>query len=241
MRRPFAFGPPMTSPDQEAPAPGRWLAVLNQGWVVPGAGLALVLFLVVHLVGVALAVLDPVGFERFALALHRQTWLTAFELLLAAGLLLHPLLALLRTLLNRRARGPAAALLRSRRAGGFEAAAALAGRWAPWSGGLLLVFLVVHLRQLRLPRPPAGAELEALLGVLQAPVTLALYALAGLAVALHLLQGTESAHRSLGWLEPANRERIRWLGRGLALLLGGGFALVPLLLVLRSPLEVLAP
>lgn len=230
----------MTSPAPEAVAPGRRIAALSQGWLVPASGLALVLFLVAHLAAVALAVLDPAAFERFAEALHRQAWLPASELLLAAALLLHPLLALLRTLLNRRARGPAAAPLRSRRGGGFEAAAALAGRSAPWSGALLLLFLLVHLRQLRLPRPPAGGELEALLEALQAPASLALYALAGLAVALHLLQGHESAHRSLGWLEPANRERIRWLGRGLALLLGGGFALVPLLLVLRPPLEALA-
>ena len=221
----------------EAAAPGRWIAALSRGWLVPAAGLALVLFLVVHLAGVALAPVNPAAFERFAEVLHRQLWLPALELLLAAALLLHPVLALWRAWLNRRAKGAMAAPLRSRRGGGLEGLSALAGRWAPWSGSLLLVFLLVHLRQLRLPRPPAGAELSALLAALQAPASLALYGLAGLAVMLHLLQGTESAHRSLGWLEPANRERIRWLGRGLALLLGGGFALVPLLLVIRFPLS----
>lgn len=226
----------MHPPAPEAAAPGRRIAALSRGWLVPGAGLALVIFLVVHLAGIAVAPLNPAAFERFAALLHRQPWLPPLELLLALALLLHPLLALLHALLNRRAKGASAAPLRSRRSGGFEAAAALAGRWAPWSGSLLLVFLVVHLRQLRLPRPPAGAELAALQAALQAPASLALYGLAGLAVALHLLHGTESAHRSLGWLEPANRERIRWLGRGLALLLGAGFILVPLLLVLRQPL-----
>jgi succinate dehydrogenase / fumarate reductase cytochrome b subunit len=52
-------------------------------------------------------------------------------------------------------------------------------------------------------------------------------------VAFHLLQGNESAHRSLGWLEPVNRERIRWAGRALALSLGAGFSLVPIALVLQ--------
>jgi hypothetical protein len=59
--------------------------------------------------------------------------------------LLHPLLALLRSASNRQARGAVAGPQRSRRDGGLEAAAALAGRWAPWSGALLLVFLVVLL------------------------------------------------------------------------------------------------
>lgn len=230
----------MPAPASDVAAPDRWLAALSRGWLVPIAGLALVLFLIAHLAGVSLAVLDPAAFERFAPVLHRQLWLPGFELLLAAALALHPLLALLRSLRNRRARGPVAEPLRSRRTGGFEAVAALAGRWAPWSGVVLLLFLVVHLRQLRLPRPAAGAELETLLAALRSPLGLTLYGLAALAVALHLLQGVESAHRSLGWLEPANREPIRWLGRGLALLLGAGFALVPLLLVLRPPLQALA-
>ena len=103
-------------------------------WLIPISGLALVLFLVVHLAGVSLALLDPMGFEQLADVLHRQPWLPPLEVALAAALLLHPLLALLRSASNRRARGAVAGPQRSRRDGGLEAAAALAGRWAPWSG-----------------------------------------------------------------------------------------------------------
>jgi succinate dehydrogenase / fumarate reductase cytochrome b subunit len=60
-------------------------------------------------------------------------------------------------------------------------------------------------------------------------------------VGLHLLQGYESAHRSLGWLEPGNRERIRWAGRALALLLGAGFSVLPIALVLRASLAAGMP
>ena len=211
------------------------------GWLIPISGLLLVLFLVVHLAGVSLAVLDPAGFEQLAEALHRQSWLPPLEVALAAALLFHPLLALVRFLANRHARGAVAGPQRSRRGGGLEAAAALAGRWTPWSGALLLVFLVVHLVQLRLHRPVAGAELEALLAALASPFSLGLYGLAGAAVGLHLLQGNESAHRSLGWLTPANRDRIRGLGRALALLLGAGFGLVPIALVLKNSLVTVQP
>ena len=211
------------------------------GWLIPISGLLLVLFLVVHLAGVSLAVLDPAGFEQLAEALHRQSWLPPLEVALAAALLFHPLLALVRFLANRHARGAVAGPQRSRRGGGLEAAAALAGRWTPWSGALLLVFLVVHLVQLRLHRPVAGAELEALLAALASPFSLGLYGLAGAAVGLHLLQGHESAHRSLGWLEPANRERIRGAGRALALTLGAAFSLLPIALVLRASLAAGTP
>ena len=56
---------------------------------------------------------------------------------------------------------------RRRRARG--ALAALAARVIPWSGALLVLFLVVHLLQLRWDRPPAAAELAALRAVLAAP------------------------------------------------------------------------
>lgn len=204
---------------------GFWIAV---------TGLGLVLFLAVHLGGVAVALLDPVGFEHLATALHRQAWLPWLEVgLLAAGLG-HPLLSLHRAHANRQARGPVAGPLRSRRLGPWESLAALAARLIPWSGALLLLFLVVHIGQLRWHRPAAGAELAAVLAVLQAPWCLTLYAVAGAAAGLHLLHGTESAVRRLGMLEPANGAALRLGGRGLALLLGAGFTLLPLALVWRS-------
>ncbi len=188
------------------------------------------LFLVLHLAGVALAPLAPERFIAWADGLHRQPWLPAAELLLLAAGLAHPALSLARLVANRRARGPAPALLVSRRA---DPLASLAARSAPLSGGLLLLFLAVHLVQLRLPRPDPGLELVRLQAALAAPAALALYLAAALALGLHLLHGVEAAHRGLGLLDPGNGGRIRRWGRGLALLMAAGFGLVPLLLVLQ--------
>jgi len=212
---------------------------LTRALLLSGSALALVLFLVLHLAGVSLALLAPAGFEAFSAWLHGRLWLPAMELALALALLLHPLLALARWLSNRSRVGLQPALRRSRRGGGLEGLAALSGRLLPYSGALLLVFLVVHLGQLRWSRPPAGSELPALEAALASPAALLLYTLAGLALALHLLHGIESAHRSLGWLTAGadgsgNGGRIRSLGRALALLLGGGFSLLPFALVLAA-------
>jgi succinate dehydrogenase / fumarate reductase cytochrome b subunit len=193
-----------------------------------------VLFLAVHLGGVGLALVDPIGFERFATSLHHQAWLPWLEVALLAAGLGHPLLSLQRARANAQARGPAGGPLRSRRQGPWESLTALAARLIPWSGSLLLLFLAVHLAQLRWHRPPAGAELATVLTVLGAPWCLALYVVAGAAAGLHLLHGTESAVRRLGLLEPANAAALRLGGRGLALLLGAGFSLVPIALVLRT-------
>ncbi len=93
----------------------------------------------------------------------------------------------------------------------------------------------MHLLQLRWHRPPAGAELAALRAVLLSPWNQLLYAAAGIAAGLHLLHGLEGAHRSLGWLEPTRRDLLRHGGRLLALLVGGGFVLVALVLSLGLP------
>ena len=79
-----------------------------------------------------------------------------------------------------------------------------------------------------------------MLAVLRAPWCLALYAAAGVAAGLHLLHGAESAVRRLGLVEPANMAALRLGGRGLALLLGAGFALLPLALVWRPAAPLLA-
>ncbi|MEA5410937.1 succinate dehydrogenase, partial [Synechococcus sp. BA-120 BA3] len=90
---------------------GFWIAV---------TGLALVLFLAVHLGGVLLALVDPPTFERYAASLHLQGWLPWLEVALLAAALAHPLLSLHRAHVNRQARGPAAGPLRSRRQGPWE-------------------------------------------------------------------------------------------------------------------------
>jgi succinate dehydrogenase / fumarate reductase cytochrome b subunit len=211
----------MTAPDRPSSVPAVGVAV---------SGLLLALFLVVHLAGLVPALVNPAAFERYAAVLHRQPWLPVVEAALLVALLFHPLLALRRAILLARARGTAPALRRSRREGPGDGLAALAAVQAPAIGGLLLAFLALHLLQLRWHRPAEGQELEALQSVLRSPASLLLYTAGSLAAGLHLFHGHEAAHRSLGLLDPVNGARIRAWGRLLALLLGGGFALLALLL-----------
>lgn len=210
------MGPPVD--DEPMGARTAWTAA---------SGLALTLFLIVHLGGVALAPLDPAAFEAYAAALHASPWLPAAELALLGIGLGHAGFSLAKVVANRRA-GNTAALV-TRRA---DPLAALAARAQPMGGVALLGFLIVHLLQLRWPRPAAGGELAALHAVLSQPASLLLYLAAAAAVALHLFHGSEAAHRSLGLLDPANGSRIRAAGRALALLVGGGFAAVAVLVAL---------
>lgn len=195
---------------------------------IPITAAILILFVLAHGLGAALAVLDPAGFESYATALHHAPWLPPLELTLALAGLVHLALTLQRVVTNRRARGVATyGQWRSRR---LQPLTALAGRTAPFSGALLLLFLAVHLGQLRWPRPGDGLERQTLLLALASPWALGLYVLAGVALGLHLLHGAESLARSLGWLDETNATGLRLASRALAALIGGGFALLPLAL-----------
>ena len=224
--------------DSPSPAPGRatpaqlaaaTAPAIATGPAIAATGLMLVLFVLAHLVGLLLATSNPAAFELYATALHAKPWLPVVELALAAVVVVHGLLTAATVITNRQAGN--GAVLVSRRA---DPLAALAARTAPWSGSVLLVFLVVHLRQLRWPRPGPGEELARLLQALDQPWALVLYGAAGLALGLHLFHGGEAAHRSLGLLDPASAGPIRGATRWLALLVGAGFVLVTLVLAVQE-------
>ena len=191
------------------------------------SGLLLVLFLGVHVVGLLPALIAPMQFEQYATALHQQPWLPVLEVSLAATAAAHLICTVAKTLRNRRAGNTAA--LRSRRGQPLEA---LASRSKIALGVITLGFLLLHLQQLRWPRPVDGLEREVLLQVLLQPISLVVYSAGSLAIGLHLLHGAEAAHRNLGLLTPANGPSIRWGGRLLASGIGGGFLLISLGLAL---------
>ena len=191
------------------------------------SGLLMVLFLVVHLAGLLPALIAPAQFELYATALHHQPWLPILEVSLATTAAVHLIFTAAKTLRNRRAGNTA--VLRSRRGRPIEA---LASRSKVAAGVITLGFLTLHLQQLRWPRPVDGLEREVLLKVLQQPTSLLVYGLGSLAIGLHLLHGAEAAHRNLGFLNPANGPSIRWGGRLLATVIGGGFLLISLGLAL---------
>ena len=191
------------------------------------SGLLLVLFLLVHLAGLLPALIAPVQFELYATALHQQPWLPLLEISLAATAATHLIFTVAKTLRNQRAGNTSA--LRSRRGRPLEA---LASRSKVAAGVVTLGFLALHLQQLRWPRPSDGLEREVLQQVLRQPISLVVYAAGSLAIGLHLLHGAEAAHRNLGLLSPANSPNIRWGGRLLAMVIGGGFLLISLGLAL---------
>jgi len=188
--------------------------------LLASSGLVLLAFLIAHLIGVAIATIAPMRFEQYANALHHSWWLPLIEALLLCFAVVHAGLSLNKTLENWLNAGNHAKL-RSRRE---DPLGSWSARLQPIGGLTLLLFLAIHLKQLRLPRPTPGLEVLRLSSSLHSPLILGLYCAACLALSLHIIQGGESAQRSLGLLTPQNASMIRLSARAVGVLLGLGFA-----------------
>ncbi len=189
--------------------------------LLSSSGLLLVFFLIIHLGGLLFALLSPIGFEIYATDLHSASWLRLIEVVLIIALLVHVSLTITKVVKNNQV-GNSANLV-SRRNDLF---AAFAARTQPIGGILIFFFLLIHLAELRFPRPENGTELSTLREVLNSPTPILIYLVGSVSVSLHVLHGIESAQRSLGLLTSDNAELIRLIGRGISLLLGFGFILV---------------
>jgi len=190
-----------------------------------GSGLLLVFFLIIHLIGLFLAVIDPISFELYASALHSASWVILCEFSLVAIALIHIFLTFTKVLRNFQNRNTGNLVSRRK-----DFLAIFAARSQPIGGIVLLSFLLIHLRQLRFPRPSDGSELSVLQYILSSPVNSSVYIFGSLALFLHLFHGIESSQRSLGLLTPLNSSLIRAFGRGLSVIISVGFVLVTALL-----------
>lgn len=120
--------------------------------------------------------------------------------------------------------------------------AALRTGWMRWGGVFLLLFIVWHLLHFTIvrisPNPDAtGPDVEnnpyqLLVASFQVPWMTLIYALAMVALALHLAHGVFSAMQTLGWTSsPASYRRAQLLGNVSAVVIAGGFLLTPLLIL----------
>ena len=193
--------------------------------VLASSGLFLVFFLVVHLLGLLLASINPILFELYASELHSASWVILCEFVLVAVAFTHILLTF-KKVINNIQNGNTANLVSRRK----DFLAIFAARLQPIGGVLLLTFLFIHLRQLRFPRPPDGSEISTLQQLLSSQVNSGFYIMGVLALFLHLFHGIESSQRSLGFLTPLNSSLIRTLGRSFSFIISAGFVLVTALL-----------
>lgn len=198
-------------------------------------------FAMVHLYGNLKVYLGPESFNAYAAWLREALYplvphegvLWALRIVLVIALVLHIWGALVLTARNRRARGPHRARPRG--------ATALLARSMLATGLVLLAFLVVHVLDMTLgvvplapaghtPAPEGGSHAYAnLIASFERPWAAYGYAVAMLALAIHLLHGLMTAATDLGVGGRRLRSAVRLLAVACAVAVVLGNALIPLL------------
>jgi len=179
------------------------------------SGLVLVFFIAVHLAGVIFAGINPDAFEIYASNLHSSLFLPYSEIVLATTFIIHIFLTLKKVLKNISSGNKA--ILKTRR---NDYLGVLASKVQPFTGVILASFLIIHLLQLRFPRPDDNLELISLKSKLGGVHILVLYSLASISLFFHMVQGIESGHRSLGILSQSNSLKIRYISRFISIFFG---------------------
>jgi succinate dehydrogenase / fumarate reductase cytochrome b subunit len=196
-------------------------------------GLALFAYLILHLAGNAAIFLGPDAFNTYSHFLISNPLIVPIELALLLIFLIHIYKAMTMWMANRRARPVGYAKKELAR---HTSRKSIASSTMIGSGLLIAVFIVVHVKQFKYGtfylvegsdavRDLYRTEIE----VFSEPLWVAFYVIATLLVALHLRHGIASSLQSLGLDHPKYTRRITAWGVALAVVIGGGLAVIPVL------------
>jgi succinate dehydrogenase / fumarate reductase, cytochrome b subunit len=194
-------------------------------------GLGLFAYLILHLAGNALIFAGQDTFNAYSHTLISNPLLIPIEIGLLAIFLIHIYKTVTMFLRNQSARP--VRYLKKERAGGTSRKS-LASSTMIASGLVILLFVIIHVKQFKYGsyyqvageasvRDLYRTEVE----VFQHPLWVAFYVMATLIVALHLRHGIASAFQSLGLDHPLYTRRLTRWGIVLAVIIGGGLALIP--------------
>lgn len=199
-------------------------------------GVALFIYLILHLAGNALIFAGPELFNEYSHKLISNPLILPIEIGLLAIFLLHIYKALTMWTANRAARPVAYA---KKELAGHTSRKSVASSTMIGSGLFLLVFVIIHVKQFKFGswyqltdstvRDLYRTEVE----VFQNPFWVAFYVVATLLVGLHLRHGIASAFQSLGLDHPVYTRRLTVIGIAFALLIGIGLAIIPVWVYFR--------
>lgn len=203
------------------------------------SGLALVLFIIVHLIENLLLYGGPGAYNAYVETLQSFGWiLTIAEIGLASLFLIHAVLAIRITKTNHDARGSQRYAMNKSK--GDPSRSSVASRNMIWTGVILLAFLVYHIWQFRfgpgmsegyiaqVGNQPARDLYRLVLEVFSHPLHVGIYLAVMIFLGAHIRHGFWSAFQSLGAMTPKLSKPIYAMGLLLGLILALGFITIPL-------------
>jgi succinate dehydrogenase / fumarate reductase cytochrome b subunit len=198
-------------------------------------GIALVLYLILHLVGNALVFLGPETFNGYSHRLLSNPLIIPIELGLLAIFVLHIFKTVKMYIDNRRARPTGYEM---KRMAGHTSRKSIASTTMIWTGLVTLAFVVIHLKQFKFGELYTVGETEVRdlyrleMELFENPVTVAFYVVAMLLIGFHLRHGISSSLQSLGVDDPRWTPRFLAFGTILALVIAGGLGIIPVVVYL---------
>jgi succinate dehydrogenase / fumarate reductase cytochrome b subunit len=209
-----------------------WQSTVGKKIVMAVTGIIGILFVIGHMAGnLQMFYPDaPAVMKHYAELLRTSMpLLWAIRIGLLSAVVLHAVAAYQLTMLSKAARPEAYAVRRPQ-------VTTLAARTIRWGGVLLLAFIVFHLLHLTIGAVhPQFTHLDPYNNVrlgLANPLVAGFYVLAMLALGLHLYHGSWAVVRTLGVAQPSTQPLKRKLALVLAIVVAGGFIVVPVAAVL---------
>jgi succinate dehydrogenase / fumarate reductase cytochrome b subunit len=198
--------------------------------VIGITGLALLLYLIIHIAGNLLVFFGPDVFNEYAYTLEGNPLIPVIEIGLLVIFLVHVYKTISMFLDNQRAR-PVKYVQKKR--AGAPSRKSVASSTMILSGLWMLAFIVIHVRAFRYgteyPWPAGGRDLYRLeMENFGNPLVVAFYVVSMLVVGSHLWHGASSAFQSLGVDHPAWTPRALVGGKIVAVLIAGGFIFIAL-------------
>jgi succinate dehydrogenase / fumarate reductase cytochrome b subunit len=194
-------------------------------------GLALFVYMILHLVGNALIFGGRDLFNEYSHALVSNPLIIPIEIALLVIFVLHVYKAVTNYIANTRAR-PVRYV--KKEYAGHTSRKSLASSTMIVSGLFILLFVLIHVKQFKYgawyqtesPDPVRDlyrTELE----VFKQPFWVLFYVVGTLTVGLHLRHGIASGFQSLGLDHPLYTRRLTTWGIAFAIIIGGGLAIIP--------------
>jgi succinate dehydrogenase / fumarate reductase, cytochrome b subunit len=102
----------------------------------------------------------------------------------------------------------------------------------PYTGFFILIFLVIHLSGFRLEVNSGRTVYEIMTGAFASPLTVAIYTLAVLVVAVHISHGFWSLFQTVGFNHAKYSPLIARVGVAFAIIVAAGFGFIPVYLLM---------
>ena len=194
-------------------------------------GLLLFAYLLLHLAGNLMVFAGAETFNHYAHALAGNPLVVPAEIALLLLFLVHIYKTVTMWTANQRARNVG---YEKKSWAGHTSRKSLASTTMIWSGLFTLAFVVVHVAHIKfgawydIGDPPIRDLYRTEVEVFSNPVWVAVYVFAMVLIGFHLRHGIASAFQSVGADHPVYTKRLVVLGTVVAILVAGGFAIIPI-------------